>query len=559
MFNEVACDGAHSDSTESNTKSPKEELRVLFGREDLSDFYRTAMNKFFELKMNKLSECQDFEDRKELIICGIWKISVKKDDSAIDHIKVYRLHVVANLWEEMPITSLPQILLLPMGKSDIWRSLLKGILWNDVFPILGYYSFQFLHTFDDPKGKLGRSKVGELIVNSILKKLDAKLMGYAVKTLRKNIYAQVIDREFFKVAMSINFRRLPLSDYLQYANNKPHLIRVYKENRNLIPLIASISADQWHRTDLFSEKLWVKSERVQKEVGIKVLSNLRQVAHIFNQRVEATESGGLGSFDNVSSYRWLMKAPHSVVQSVCLNGSISAYKKQHILILAKATQNLKYKIPVIALRHILQITNNDNYSESNLIKVQRLYHLYLSHVGWLWEDQGYAAAKQYSTDHRNLSEVIDWFNREGCEKYPTKNSTWSSLVRKSNEWHREMISYKVKHNYKWSQPFDEIFIDGISIKPLSSTIALTIEGNEMKHCVAVYHKSCYEDKYRVFTLKDDKQVHSTLGVIIVNGKCTMHQHYGKCNSAVSEKFKKAGSQLIKLLNKKTIESDYVPE
>lgn len=544
----------NDDTGQDQAEITKSDAKILFGREDLTVFYRTALNKFFELKMNKLSLPVVHEDRTELIICGIWKIVIYKGKS-LDHVRVQKLDIEKMVWVDKPLSSFPDILLLPMGNSGIWRKLIISLLWNDLFPDLGYYSLKLFDDMEETKGKLGRSRVADIIISSIFRKLNPKMMGYAVKTMRKHLYEHVIDRSFFKVAMSINFRRLLLSNYLIYENNKEHVLRVYNEHRNLVSMLGYIDEELWGNPDLFSEKRWVdstfrKSDDDEPEIWT---ATIQPATTMRNKLIEP--------FSDVTSYRWLLKAPHSVVQAIFTNGNLNNSARNLIAVLAKANQNLKYQPPVITYRHLFQIgmypaPANGIDEQQWMDRYQRIIHLYLNHAGWLWKEQGYKTAKRYIKEHRHLIEVIDWFRHVGHEKYPVKNSTWLSLINKSNEWHVEVSAFKVKENRKWSQPFDEIIIDDISIKALSSTIDITKEGAQMKHCVATFDESCFMGSYRVFSLTDEKGMRSTLGTHFNGQTYKLHQHYGKYNSAVSKKFKSVATKLLKQLNKADTEKKH---
>lgn len=522
----------------------EDDHKVLFGRKDLTDFYRTALSKFFELRMNKICDYQEDDTYKEMVICGIWKIQIDKR-LADNNIKVFRYNLGTMKWIRKPYSSFPSIQLLPFSPPSIWRKMIEGIIWSDFLPMLGYENLPTVEDLLEPNERygarkiMGRSGMANILLERIFAKCNPVFMQGGVKNFRKQLYAHIIDRDFFKTVMSINFRKLTLSSYLSYAEHKTAIQRVAKERPNLTPLIAYIEPEQLYRDDLFSQALWVKKNILETPL-VDTLKFRKSMSPI-------------RSFESTTDFKWVMKAPHSIVQSL-YTGKVedNCNVRYGIPILARATQNLKHKIPAITIRHLFAM---GFYAYSGGIgdidKVSRVYHLYLNHVGELWKDQGYKAVKSYSKNHAPMHEVLDWLANEGyAAGYPRKNTTWLSMYRMSNEWHRAKIAINVKNNLTWDTPFDEIEIDGIHIKALKDSIGLATEGADMRHCVGTFDGYCHTGEYQVFALRDADGRRSTLGLNYSRGKYSLSQHYGKHNSPIPKDFEKVGIKVIKLLNKK---------
>lgn len=86
---------------------------------------------------------------------------------------------------------------------------------------------------------------------------------------------------------------------------------------------------------------------------------------------------------------------------------------------------------------------------------------------------------------------------------------------------------------------------------LDNALAIRSEGDKLHHCVGMYSGRVRDGKYLVWHIEDisgDNQ--STLGCYLTEGKVSFNQHYGHCNSRVTEDGVLAfREQLIKGLQK----------
>ena len=78
---------------------------------------------------------------------------------------------------------------------------------------------------------------------------------------------------------------------------------------------------------------------------------------------------------------------------------------------------------------------------------------------------------------------------------------------------------------------------------------LMSHGQQMKHCVGSYYNDCYENRYVVYSVKHG-EINSTLGIWYIPNKSEfrLDQHYGHCNSEVSEVVKNFGKKVVDKLN-----------
>lgn len=526
------------------------EPKILFGRNDLSVFYRNCMDAFFRLKMYQFGELIETDDEFQVVVHGVFRFSRNKTSNLITF---HSLNLRTSEWQQGDVSTSFRIQLLPMLKanSNMWSVQIKNLLWDYVYNQFGYDGIEvvrdkIIKTSDSPK-TMGRSRLGVYIVDNILRKMDHKASANAFKKMRHLFHAYIIDKELLRAVMAIDFRNLSVAEYIRYHNQKKAVLRIYKERPNLMPLLLIIKEDYFSHTDLFAEKNWVDKAVPQ------------QINTAPNHGNTLLEFGGnTGAFFDKTPYikdptafRWVLGAPNTVIYALVKSdyiGLATAIERSRFVgILARASQNLKNKVPTLVIKHII----NHNYAIRNFEledRYIRILHIYLNHIGLMWKEHGYNHTKAYIRSSNELHIIVDWFIDEGHQSHPNKNSTWDGLLRHAERWHMEISNRKVKNNLTWDVPFTKTLINGIQINSLNDSISMHQEGVEMHHCVYTYSESCHSHRYRVFSMTDETGHRSTLGCTLNGQIYEMHQHYGSCNSAIKESHRLVADKLIHTLN-----------
>ncbi len=117
-------------------------------------------------------------------------------------------------------------------------------------------------------------------------------------------------------------------------------------------------------------------------------------------------------------------------------------------------------------------------------------------------------------DLNGIHEVIDYVRSKSVEKtFSLKGRSLSSLIKHSNEWHKELQKIKFgDSNKSWSgigidswkyvEKADNVEITW-NIKELLTSKDLYKEGRALKHCVASYVGSCTHGSSNIFSLTND--------------------------------------------------------
>ena len=93
----------------------------------------------------------------------------------------------------------------------------------------------------------------------------------------------------------------------------------------------------------------------------------------------------------------------------------------------------------------------------------------------------------------DLTLMSDYLHAEGfAQGLPDKNSSWASLLRRSEDWHRRIRILNMEREgrfLRWGSIIPETVIDCVICTPLTNSQALAEEGYEMSHCVGSYAHS----------------------------------------------------------------------
>lgn len=176
-----------------------------------------------------------------------------------------------------------------------------------------------------------------------------------------------------------------------------------------------------------------------------------------------------------------------------------------------------------------------------------LIRLILQYTDKLWKEAGFKRTQSWIAHvmPSKIDGVIDYLNREGLEAgLPDKNSTFMSLMARSDEWHRRVYKAINTRNLSWESLLGTLVIDGFTITPLQGSAALSDEGMTMHHCVGTFDYECAAGRYRVFAIENKDGDRSTLGLSFA-ANAMIDQHYGYCNSPPSKKAVTIGKEVLK--------------
>ena len=515
---------------------------TLFGRKDLLEVYRRAKDFIIRYKLLRMCRFSDENGLKRLTICNLWRIERKTDGA----LHTFEFDLRNGEWLETDnLDYWPDIPFAPIGEKT--RSLDWGFwLCKDALgkalraagaddlpetgengaPSSRVYRALFRKYFG---GEI-RNRKGEFHRGQGL--LTNSSTDSGARALRAVWWDHFVDREMLSALLAMDWRKWTVAGYLKYVRHRPALLKVAAEHRNLLPVLKEINPQQWGRNDLFSRKLWVRDGRKSTALDRRPV------------QPECCWGYRLRSFESAAPWRWLSRASSLIVREW-------AAVKNNPVIEDLALANCGgIHTPVCAYVKLIRFSNRTRFPAGSPL-VRQLYRVFLKHCAQIWKERGFAAMRRWlrNDPESDLTLMADYLHAEGfAQGLPDRNSSWASLLRRSEDWHRRVAIQRPERKdkrLKWDSLLPETVIDGVVCRPLTDSKALAEEGSEMSHCISSYAVHCHQGTYRVFALKEPDGTRSTLGIWL-NGKdgVSLDQHRGAHNSAVSRKAAAAAKKLL---------------
>lgn len=544
---------------------------ILFGNKDVSAVYRKAKSFLINNEVFLVNKFEDFGQEKRLTLCGLWQIVKSKDGEVsmrelsldsmewvecTDHFafnkikffpinkKKFSVDSLDKLWRELVFTVIEKVLshfgyYEVAGKKDPYRNLHLGNHSSHIC-----YRDNSDHCEECQKERNMRSlkACASRLTSSYIGKYDkdgrlnVNSMRAGLVAFNRDFYKHFVDSKIISAISLIDRQsNLSVANYIHIAKHANGLLKVLNERRNLTPLLIGIDPKHWLRDDLFSEKIWVRGGRTKT---IADRPYFRAQKHIYAYKFQPF------SFVSAGSWRWLSKASPVIVAMLVRNCSDSIDRKCH-LIENLSRIRLSQKVPVIAYTHILKDWDKLRWlSPSD--HTQNFLRCFLSHCAKMWASEGHENVRRWLKTHdAQLRIVLDYLEHEGFRQgLPDKNSTWTSLLRRSRQWHERTLSGQLINNLSWSSAIESMTLSGYEFFALTSSAALYAEGQEMRHCVRSYDRACYSGNIRVFRVSGPESHRSTLSLWVdnKNQRCSIDQHYEKYNSNVSIEAQKIGKE-----------------
>lgn len=529
--------------------------RSLYGDAAVDRVYRLARADLAEGGYFRLVETSVMDDgSKTIVIAKLWRI----DTAAEGSLSLFERSSASDAWRAaVGIGRWPEIPMFPVrltGNLGWWRDLVQLV----VSTVVDH------HTGDQ---KLDESAKGEMVASLQNRYAGAWRFGpdggprfvrsghvlsdgpmsSAARSLRGALFHHVLDRPLVSAMVSMANRAHTLGDYLRCAANREAILRIATERRNLLPLLTCIQSSEWDRTDLFARGTWVADTGGKAPIEEEDF----QQHDLHGERFKALPSA--------SAHRWLMSAPATVVRTW-------AAAKNPVVLENIAKANISEKVPAMVWRMLIESSTHFQIAALGVCEpIQRLYRIFALHHRNVWLTEGYQALKKLGPNAPNpdgpegsvrgfteLIDIVDWLRAEGiAQGFPERNSTWTSLKRRSHEWHertreqRHLSTVQTGLQLSWRSLIDEVEIDGVRFVALTTTEMLRIESRNQRHCVDTYDEECDLGGYLVFSCEEQDGTRSTIGLHRQQGEWAVEQHRGARNKPVSMAAAAAGLKLAR--------------
>lgn len=528
--------------------------KPMFGNQEKETLYRSVKDIIVKSRMLRLYEKSVSDAETIITVCNLWRLIRKSNQNQI---MVEKRDVFTGKWSPGNCFSLD---LLPIRKrngekcwEDIYRQAIAeifmqhgvnpygtgegGLSTSLIFEIvLKKYmpTYKDVNTADD-KGNISKSKVETGLIKTAM-------LTSASRALVKNLWNELIDRKTLKLTSTIVgfLRSLTLNQYIAFSDKTSAMERIYAERPNLMPLLLGIPTSMWSRSDLFSKKLWVKNNGKPT---------------IIDRKTE------LISFDNITQQRWVFsKSSTFVRQFFTLNAGIQTkiIQRQSMVALNHLIE-AKIEHKLLTCMYLDLLKEAENYTTSYHFRtidpkhITKLLHLHKLHNLEILEKSGYRAIqKQYLSRTHQHHMMMDWLVEEGVKRgFPDRNSTLKSLYQQSYNWHHHSYLERRNLDVSWTSIIDHHEFTDFEVFSITDSKTLFEEGYALKHCVQNYDKYCYDDIYRIFSIREKLTgFRYTLGIEIDDeaGQWNVQQCYGHCNVNAPEHVHSIAKEFTSLYN-----------
>lgn len=380
----------------------------------------------------------------------------------------------------------------------------------------------------------------------------------ALKGVRAEFYRQFRDPELFRAILAMNHKSMSLGDYLYFAANREAVLKVWKERRNLVPLLPYISRHYWGGDELFSAANWTNPSGPLIDPGF----NHVPVRHLPSQ------NGGRGMFSPFSSargYQWLARSKSTVVKAWArgrkdarvadMMAELNLPKETAVLVIANIVGEMDDAILKIGAEEL----------EGQRQRVITTFRAYAARWAAIRRESGYREMVRALTyDNQGTGNIFDYLIAEGfANNLPARNATWASIVRRSHDWHRELAEryrnrmpaadggYHIHQEdenlpKEWTSLVGEQDILECRVRPVGNYDDIVAEGGEMSHCVGSYAHLCARGRYRVYSITDPDGTRATLGIHLNDGTAFFDQVQGYGNSRPSELVRRVAQTVVGL-------------
>lgn len=158
------------------------------------------------------------------------------------------------------------------------------------------------------------------------------------------------------------------------------------------------------------------------------------------------------------------------------------------------------------------------------------------------------------------------FNVLSAEKvFKVRLTSWRKWSREAHEAHHRMtlelnlLKMETEKIPDWKPLIkgrdSGLVINGYDVVELKNRSELNEEGSVQHHCVGGYYNYCYQNSHRIFSLRKEGKIISTLSLVQSKNKdrpWVVDQHYGVGNTNVSQSVLSVGVSLQQMIASKTL-------
>ena len=470
-------------------------IKTLMGKEDVACLYQQFMQLAYDHKIIYFYQLSD--DRKTLTICNTYRIT-RQDDGQISF---YTFSFQSDEWVAVRYQDFFYFQIFPIAHQSSYASILTTVIDRMGKDFIRRHGLTYPNPDDNPLWLIKRIARKQLLKRA--RKLKIETSGWMPTFVK-----YFLDKTVLKVIMTTS-RYISAHKYFGYLVHKTDCLRVWHENRNLLPLLDKMPRSDWQRSDLFSKDTWVKSARPGRKTTILDRG--------------AFKKAGFKSLNTKAEWRVLHKLSSQTLSRFKLPDDLD-------FISVLVALRLSEKVPVTVINYLLKFNRR---SRLTLEAKVTLYRAFIYQCIQLWQTQGFrylqalikclyrsrngVADEVALYDLFYLADYLRSYDPATITTHFKKNTTLKSLRQRAEAWHEEIVLREIQtqRNDTWLSPIatDPVtVIKQCTITQILNHYHLVKEGKELHHCIASYVRDCREGQYLAYSIVHKNGARATLGV-----------------------------------------------
>lgn len=526
------------------------------GREDCARVYlqAKAISRRFNCRRFVLTEGEDRDSGVTITICGIWQIAVLGEA-----VRLFERDLETGLWGALSLEQAPEclqyILFWPVARKSVkWVSnVALAACWR-VLSAAGYGTLpdvsssskkmRVLWKETDVACGFERGTMAHVLIKDWC---DEDKLAAGGKALRRDIYAHLLDKPLFSVALSMRGPTNPV-DLRRYLSLIPHretLLRLGREYRNLLPLLPAIAREHWSNPDLFARRTWLAKPGQSCLSGGHEFWSGTRVLRVPDKRYVMTRKHWRALLDSPASLvKVLSDYPDSIPPMLCM---LSDLPKD------RSPIRIRCHLVRFFARRLNWIGRADyaGFDETVLLKVLRLwYDAAVRHH----RAHGLASLDDWISGAGATDHVLDYLRAEGLRLgMPREGQRYETLMALHDDWLRR--SHLVKLG-KVDEPFavraESTVLGNYTFVPITSSFGLIEEGRSMRHCVGQYIDMALTGEHLFLHVSAPAPEKDATLWVSLGDEPEIVQLYGPCNRSVSAGLRHAAQEFCRMQSTKLI-------
>lgn len=488
-----------------------------------------------------------------LTICGMWRISKDSTDKKL-------------IFERLKVNFIDSTLTSEWVRTDKFFSL-PLLCFKDHYSIFEDVNRWCITNILDDLHIANPARHIKMITDQLYNSVPHYHKFNALKLVVKKSWEFVECRPMYGIFRHIYHNRESIcvkdiglkevNDFTELKLNAEYALK----NKSLLPLLKFIDDSQFAHPELFSNNVFLPlaNQNCKFELTKADIRILRAQPITFTAAFCATLNSAISHINDPYYNQYEIHREDPVVSEQQIHNLLCSSKW---LIRNKLIMQYPIRVRCCLLRILLNLPLRMHEQPAKVLSLFAQWAIY--HKQMIGKVKPIKHKDQWDRVLNQLEHVIDWFLFN--QPLIHKNQSWVSFSNLADSWTKQQqeLQHQEMALIKWEKQLveDKVYstnLGDIRISEICNAQDLHQEGCDLDHCVFSYRFDCFNNQYRVFslrhTLNNEVLERATLGVHVHprTGDLVFDQLRTLANGVASKTLQKYANLTIKLLNLRDIQ------